>query len=445
MKHIRLTAALLAAVLGLTACGGNAAAPAASSVAETTAAETDAETPIDSSRFVPRYDTDTTATLEIASFMGNYEALDQVMNAFNEIYPNVQFNYDHNSIHMLNDYVKNNAGVDIFMVSDQNLNRPELTDDYVADYCLDLSQEDLNLAAIRADALDACKVDGRQLRIPVAMNPCGIVVNKTLLKNAGLSMPTNYEEFMAALAALKDKGYTPIQGSEQHVYTELVINMAMDTLMADDTLLPALQAGDAKAVEAMTPVFEKLGAVIDGGYTDYALNSTFGTDNYDSTIMAFFEGNMPFYVCNAECFSGMKKRESKSETYSANPFEYEFLYAPLGDNGVYAYTEPWYGFAVNKDADEKEMAVEFLRFMTCTDQIEKMASIKGMPAVNVDAVDERYPGIKNIANVEADYAADGTIPGTIWGNFAGTCIAYGAGDYAAPAEAAAAFVAACKQ
>ena len=35
--------------------------------------------------------------------------------------------------------------------------------------------------------------------------------------------------------------------------------------------------------------------------------------------------------------SGMKKRESKSETFSANPFEYEFLYAPLGDKGAYAY------------------------------------------------------------------------------------------------------------
>ena len=444
MKHTRLTAVLLAALLGLTACGGNAAAPAAST-AETSAAETNAAAPIDSSQFVPRYDTETTASLEIAGFMGNYEALDQVMDAFNEIYPNVQFNYDHNSIHMLNDYVKNNAGVDIFMVADQNVTRADLEEDYVADFCLDLSQEDLDLSAIQPAALNACKVDGRQLRIPVAMNPCGIVVNKTLLKNEGLEMPANYAEFLTVLAALKDKGYTPIQGSEQHVYTELVVNMAMDTLMADDTLLPALQAGDAKAVQAMTPVFERLGAVIDGGYTDYALNSTFGTDNYDSTIMAFFEGDMPFYVCNAECFSGMKKRESKSENYSADPFEYEFLYAPLGDNGVYAYTEPWYGFAVNKNADEKDMAVEFLRFMTCTDQIEKMASIKGMPAVNVNAVDERYPGIKNIPNVEADYAADGSIPGTIWGSFAGTCIAYGAGEYTTPAQAAEAFVAACKQ
>ena len=53
-----------------------------------------------------------------------------------------------------------------------------------------------------------------------------------------------------------------------------------------------------------------------------------------------------------------------------------------GNNGAFAYGEAWYGFSVNKDADEKELAVEFLRFMAYSDQIEKLASIKGMPAVN---------------------------------------------------------------
>lgn len=32
----------------------------------------------------------------------------------------------------------------------------------------------------------------------------------------------------------------------------------------------------------------------------------------------------------------MKKREPKSETFTAKPFEYECLYAPIGDEGAYA-------------------------------------------------------------------------------------------------------------
>ena len=73
--------------------------------------------------------------------------------------------------------------------------------------------------------------------------------------------------------------------------------------------------------------------------------------------MTFFEGNVPFWVCDTEKVSGMKKRESKSAAFSANPFEYEFTFAPMGDNGVYEYIEPWYGFAVNKDGSNSDYAM----------------------------------------------------------------------------------------
>lgn len=39
------------------------------------------------------------------------------------------------------------------------------------------------------------------------------------------------------------------------------------------------------------------------------------------------------------------------------------MYAPMGDGGVYEYVEPWYGFAVKKESDAQDYAVEFLRFM----------------------------------------------------------------------------------
>ena len=433
----QLTAAALAAALALNlaACGSTAAGTdnAASAAAGEAA----------SAEFTPALDTNLSATLDIAGFMGNYEALDQVMNAFNEIYPNVVFTYDHNSIHLLSEYVQNNANVDIFMTAESNLTRDDIPEDYVADHCLDLTEAGLSFDAVQEDALAACTVDGKLLRLPVAMNPRGIVVNKTLLEKEGLSVPTNYQEFLAALETLQAKGYTPLQGSEQHIYSELMYNMGVDTIMADDSLTAALQKGDASAVTAMLPVFERLESVLP--YTDYDLNSTFGADNYDSTIMAFFEGNMPFYVCTSECFSGMKKRESKSETYSADPFEYEFIYAPMGDEGVYAYTEPWYGFSINKDSEDKDLAVEFLRFMATDEQIEKMASIKGMPAVNKNAADERYPALKNPAAVQADYADNGTVSGVIRGNLNTVYNRFGAGEYASAQEAAEAFVAMCAE
>ena len=423
--------------MGLCACGtqtestGNKEAAKGEAAAEVT--------------FTPRLDTEQTATLEISGFMGNFEALDQVINAFNEIYPNVTFYYDHNSAFMLPQYLESNNGNDIFMADDQNIKGADLTDYYVQDWCVDLAGEDINTSAVWPEALSDCTVDGKLLRLPVAMNPCGIVVNTTLLKKEGLSVPQNYEEFLSVMAALKEKGYVPLQGSEQHLYGELMVNMAMNVLAENAGAVEALQAGEDSAVETILPVFEKLETILQNGYTDYDLNCTYPADNYDGSIMAFYEGNMPFYVCNAECVSGMKKRESKSETFTANPFTYEFLYAPLGENGVYAYTEPWYGFCVNKNSDAKDLAVEFLRFMMTTEQLDNMGSIKGMPAAATNGTDERYAGIQKISNLEASFSNDGSVPGEIRAAFVQVCNDFGAGVYADAREAVGAFAEQCKK
>lgn len=56
------------------------------------------------------------------------------------------------------------------------------------------------------------------------------------------------------------------------------------------------------------------------------------------------------------------------------------MYAPMGDGGVYEYVEPWYGFAVKKESDAQDYAVEFLRFMARQDELNTLASIKGVPS-----------------------------------------------------------------
>lgn len=143
--------------------------------------------------------------------------------------------------------------------------------------------------------------------------------------------------------------------------------------------------------------------------------------------------------------SGMKKRESKSETFSANPFEYEFLYAPLGDKGAYAYQQPWYGFSVNKDSEEKEIAVEFLRFMMQEKEIDEMASIKGLPSVAENGTDERYAGLRDAKSIEASFINDGSVPDSIRVALEQVCNDFGAGVYGNANEAVQAFVELCAE
>lgn len=181
------------------------------------------------------------------------------------------------------------------------------------------------------------------------------------------------------------------------------------------------------------------------GYIDVSVNADYPSDNYDGAILKFFEGDVPFWVCDTEKVSGMKKRESKSETFRADPFEYEFLYAPMADDGVCEFVEPWFGFAVSQNSDDYEYALEFLRFLAQEDQLNTLASVKGVPSATKNSSDARYEGIQNAENVAARYVNDGTILNHVKNYFKQTASGLGNGDYATTEDAARDYVQRCAE
>ena len=360
-----------------------------------------------SSEFTPKLDTDKSVTLEIAGFFGNFEALDQIENDFNEIYPNVSFSYEQIGNSNISEYLTNNHGTDIFMTTDENVRFPGLEEKYTADNCEDLTGL-IDSGIVLDDMLTTCTIDGKLLRIPMAQNINGIVVNVSLLEKEGLSVPQNYSEFKAALAALKEKGYTPIQGPTDVVYSELVSAMAYNIIGNDEELQAALYAGDSSASEKLLPVFS----------------------------------DVPFWVCNTEKVSGMKKRESKSEKFTAEPFEYEFMFAPTD---VYEYREPWYGFSVNKSSDVIDYAKEFIRFLATEPELNKIAEIKGVPTVTKNGADERYTGVTAVKNVQQSYTNTGAIKPHIISFLQNTAKGLASGEITSAQEAADNFVQLCSQ
>ena len=337
---------------------------------------------------MPRLDTEKAVELGVSGFFGNFEALDQVA---------------------------------------------------------DLGAEDIDFSAVQDDVLAECTFDGKLARLPIGLNLSGIVVNKTLLEKEGLSVPTNWDEFLDVCDALKAKGYTPIQGAKTAVYSDLVYGMAMAELGTDSALQDALNNGEDAAVDAMETVYSRLQMVLDNGYTDPALNAEYPDDNYDGAILRFFEGDVPFWVCSTEKYSGMKKRESKSEAYSAAPFEYQFMYAPIGDNGAYAFVDPWVGFSVNKNSDNYDYAVEFIRFLAQEEQMDTIASVKGVPSAAKNSTDARYEAIRSPENVEKQFVNDGTLLNHVKDFFQSDASKLGQGELFSARAAAEDYVSRCAE
>lgn len=329
--------------------------------------------------FQPSLDTKAKVQLDVVGFFGNFEALDQVTNDFNQIYPNVTFSYQQVGGDKEEAYLDANPGTDIFMTSNVLVHGTSMT---FVQRCIDLKEKEVDLSAIDEQMLADTCVDGKQLAIPMGQNMYGVVANVSLLEKEGLELPQNREEFLNVLSTLKEKGYTPVQGPTSKVYAELTAGLIFSGLCEGQPLQKALKAQDqTAAAEAVRPAMEFVDELISNGYTDPEINASYPDDNYDEAILRFFEGDVPFWVCNTEKVSGMKKRESKSETFQKEPFTYTFLYPPIGDEGAYGYQEPWFGFAANVDGDEADYAVEFLRFLATKDEINTMADIKGIPSV----------------------------------------------------------------
>lgn len=419
-----MIALLCAASLGMTGCGQQ-------------------KEKQESKGFEPQLDTEEHVALRACGFFGNFEALDQVIADFNEYYPNVEVAYEQNGIDNFAEYVEANPNVDLMMTSEDIF---EKYGDQVISLCANLEEEDIPLDAIDKTMLSRGYQDGKLTGIPIGQNTYGLVVNQSLLEKEGLEIPTTYDEFLSVLTALKEKGYTPIQGPESKVYAELTQDMAYDLILNDETLAKDLKTGKASAVEKLQPVYDRLKELVDKGFLDPSVNANYPDDNYDQAILNFFEGDVPFWVCSTEKVSGMKKRESKSEAFQNNPFDYTYIYAPLGDKGVYKYKEPWFNFSVNKNAEHYDYAVEFLRFLATKDEINTMANIKGIPTVAVDSTDLGvYQNLIKPEKVEMEGVNEGEITSTMVKSWYTTVNQYINGQYATEKEALEAFAETCKE
>lgn len=356
-------------------------------------------------KFSPQLNTDEKLTLNILGYFGNFEALDAVTNDLNKYYPNISFNYQQVSGNNLVAFLDSNFQTDIFMTSSDTISSTNLID-----YCLDLSTVNLNLNDVDQTMLTTSYKGNFLHSLPIGQNIYGIITNVTLLKKEGLDIPKNYDKFINTLNTLKTKGYVPLQSSSTKIYPELTINMMVNTIQEDNELYNDLINGNLKSYSKIENIFNIVSNIQNNEYSLDEVNNLYPFDNYNDAILRFFEGNVPFWVCNSEKVSGMKKRETKSETFKANPFEYTYIYAPLGDKGSYVYHEPWYGLGISKRSPSIEYAKEFMRFYATKDELNKMASTKGVPSIAKEKYNsDIYKYIDNPEAIETNCIYDGKV------------------------------------
>ena len=355
-----------------------------------------------SEEFKPSMDKNTSCSIKIVGSYGNFEALETEFDRFNEYYPNVTLSYlkldDYNNT--LSTVLESNDKPNIFfsytwMIGNDKYNS-------VVSHMENLSSSNLkiNLDCIRPGLINHDS-EGNVLMVPVFSRSYGMLVNNDLFKKEKVEIPTKLDELLSCCTTLNGRGYkSPMMGYTQKSSSCLMNTVAyplfLSELANNKEALDLANNLDPKAGVYMRNSLEKVDALIKNNCIDISECDKI-KDNYESVIMRFFEGDVPMMICTADTASGTKKRESQSEAYTKNPFNYSFYSIPLTDNGGYFIDSPSIEFSVNKDCDNLDMTNEFMRFLITNKELNEMASNKGLltptKAVSFDSI---YASFGNI-------------------------------------------------
>ncbi|MBR6307406.1 MAG: carbohydrate ABC transporter substrate-binding protein [Lachnospiraceae bacterium] len=332
--------------------------------------------------FEPKLDTSLSTSVTVYGNYSNFEALESEFERFNEYYPNVNLSYIYldGFYDAIGTTLLSNEAPDIYCTFYWMWGDPKCADIFDAAANLAAPETGIDFSCVRQSLLRKTD-DGEILMAPVLASSFGMLVNLDLFKKEGLKVPTTWKEFEDACAKFKAAGYaSPVMGYVSTESGSLEYNFAYPSLcnsaVANPTLRDSFNNLDPDAGELMRQSLEKLKQLADSDFVNIEKCINEIDNNYNAAIMRFYEGDVPMLICHADVASGTKKRESQSESFSASPFEYRFYPVPFDEKGGFVVDTVAMNFSVNKNSPNKDMAIEFMRFLISAQELGNMASVK---------------------------------------------------------------------
>ena len=353
--------------------------------------------------FAPKYDKETEFSLTVAGNYSNFESLEAEFERFYEYYPNASLQYvtmdDYNNV--ISSALVNSEPPDIFTTNSAMIGNEKYDDMFEACEVLSDPSLDIDYSCIR-DSLIRTTDSGDVVMLPIFTTSYGMLVNMDIFEKEGLKVPGNFKELVSVCGKLKNAGYaSPMMGTDRFsgsgLFNCFVYPMFAYNVIKNSDQVDALNAFEPSSGELMRPALERLYEFVNSDCIDLAKCQEEITDEYDSVIMRFFEGDVPMMLAAGDVVSGTAKRESKSDAFSAHPFKYRFYTAPAGDDGGYFINSISICFSVNKHSRDIDMANEFMRFLISRKELSNMAGLKRLiTPVDDFSADEVYSALAEI-------------------------------------------------
>jgi raffinose/stachyose/melibiose transport system substrate-binding protein len=227
-------------------------------------------------------------------------------------------------------------------------------------------------------AVKAFEYQGKNYGVPIDLDAKYMVYNKTAFAKAGLSgPPATFEDLLSSCAKLKAAGYTPIAFGNQfgwpavHYLTQLNSYDVPPATLAKDYDPATGSFTDPGYLAALTQ-FKSL--------IDQCSNPSSDGLAHEAAQANFLSGKAAMHYLELLEFPAISTKGGATKDVAAN-WDFFRLPAPATAAGdKKALTGAPDGFMVNSGSKNAALAVDFLKFMTTTDNAKKMTQQIGYPS-----------------------------------------------------------------
>ncbi len=245
--------------------------------------------------------------------------------------------------------------------------------------------EDANLNEEMASTAPSMTIDGKKWGVPYTYYQWGIYYRKDIFADKGIEVPTNWEQFLAASATLKEAGITPITIGTKYLWTAAGVFDYLNLRTNGYEVHNDLTAGKIKYTDdRIKAVFEKWAELVEPGYfiEDHAAYS------WQEALAPMVQGEAAMYVMGNFAVAPLREAGLTDDQLG-------FMQFPAITPGIpMAEEAPTDTFHIPANAKNKEDARTFLKFLASAEVQTEVNKILGQLPANKNSEVGDDPFIK---------------------------------------------------
>ncbi len=345
---------------------------------------------------------DEQGVVNIGGDMDEIPGLEVIVDDFNEYYPNIAVNYINLTVETSENTGDPETAEDINSAADRGFIQKEYSDAYyihelepaldsgeldvfisdkilfqdselISACTMNLNDTDTDISAVNAELSEQAEIDGFRFGVPVCANVSGLLVNKSILEQYDLDIPTEYIEFIMDCEVLKSEGVSAVAG-DQYVFSDLGRDL-LTGILTENGVAPEtasmLNTAEEYAGDYFEENFEVIKYLKKKGFIDMHLIGNM--NDADEVAESFANGEFAFWPTDYVNAS----RISKDST------DYAFIPVPLGSDGADVCAgSRW--LSLNAKAQNPDAAQIFLNFICQREELDKIAEEGGFVSVAAD-------------------------------------------------------------